>query len=59
MWYRRCLLKLNGFLILIFCQKIWLGRAQAKTYTEHPYPLVAMALVKWKFHPFLELLRLL
>lgn len=31
-------------------------RAQTKSYTEHPYPLVAMALVKWKFHP-LELLR--
>lgn len=30
-------------------------RAQTKSYTEHPY-LVAMALVKWKFHP-LELLR--
>lgn len=48
------------FLILIFGQKIWLERTHGKDFHRAPLPPCGTkALVKWKFHPFLELLRLL
>lgn len=48
------------FVTVFLSQKVWFGRTRGKDLRRPPLPPCGtMAFIRWKFPPFIELLRLL